>query len=239
MSSHDGGMNASDPMEPCSEGNVAEAIANQTTLTVGGHSAVIVRFVDIDGAAFAWSAIAQGLHGSEAFRAVWNQVWADVSFDFQWKPVPIHPTSAKAKPFFAVLVPATFEAADASAYQPYLQQLGPTDLIADFLNLSGDARLVVPRAMGNYGHIAAFCRSAPVEMYQVLWGRVGKIATAAIQQQRAVWCNTHGHGVPWMHVRFDRILKYTAFPPSGVIDDTSQAVWYQTIYAAAYNKQSD
>ncbi len=144
--------------------------------------------------------------------------------------MPIHPTSATTKPFFAVVVPSSFSPANSSAYREHLQRLRTNDLIADFANLSGDARLIIPKATGAYGHMAAFCREALGDLPQALWTRVGEIAVEAIQQEDSVWCNTHGHGVPWMHVRFDRTLKYTAFPPSGAIDATSQAFWYRQIY---------
>ncbi len=49
-----------------------------------------------------------------------------------------------------------------------------------------------------------------------------------------MWCNTHGHGVPWMHIRLDQTLKYPAFPPYGTIDETSQKQWYETIYLKVF-----
>jgi hypothetical protein len=49
--------------------------------------------------------------------------------------------------------------------------------------------------------------------------------------KQSVWCNTYSHGVPWMHLCFDRTFKYTAFPPSGRIDAASQNFWYENIYA--------
>jgi hypothetical protein len=220
-------------MQSTSNHNIVSAIAQQTTLTLAGRDTVVIRFVDCDRLPFTWSAIAQGLCQEQAFRETWNQTWADVPFDFQWKPVPIHSTSATTQPFFAVLVPASFRKADPSAYQEYLQKLDDK-LVADFTNLSGDAHLIIPRATGDYGHIAAFCRLASQDLIHAFWTRVGEITTSAIDKTDSIWCNTHGHGVPWMHIRCDRHLKYTAFPPSGTIDDASQALWYQSIYAIAY-----
>ncbi|MDJ0662255.1 MAG: hypothetical protein QNJ42_22615 [Crocosphaera sp.] len=49
-----------------------------------------------------------------------------------------------------------------------------------------------------------------------------------------MWCNTHGHGVPWMHIRFDQTLKYAAFPPYGHINKISQTQWYENIYLKAF-----
>jgi hypothetical protein len=222
-------------MQFTSNRNIASAIAERATLTIVGRDAIIVRFVDRDRLPFTWSAIAQGLCQAQAFRDTWNQTWADVPFDFQWKPVPIHSISATTQPFFCVLIPSSFRKANPSAYQEHLQKLDAKDLVADFTNLSGDAHLIIPRATGDYGHIRAFCRSASEDLIHALWTRVGEVTTTAISQSDSLWCNTHGHGVPWMHIRCDRCLKYTAFPPSGAIDDASQALWYQSIYAIAYS----
>lgn len=186
-----------------------------------------MRFLDPQGEPFTWGAIAQGLCHIPEFRGVWNQAWASPEFDFHWKPVPLHPATSATLPFFAALVPSTFEPADPSEFQPYLQALGPEDLVATFSNLSGDALLVSPKVMGNFGHIADFCRQAPEELHQALWTRVGEIIQTALQQQQALWCNTHGHGVPWLHVRFDNRLKYAAFPPHDQINPVTQALWYQ------------
>ena len=76
-----------------------------------------------------------------------------------------------------------------------------------------------------------FGRKAKPEAWQALWQEVGEICLAAIAQQTSVWCNTHGHGVPWLHIRFDSRLKYSLFPPRGSISANSQAIWYQQIYS--------
>ncbi|WP_445228438.1 DUF6940 family protein [Cyanothece sp. BG0011] len=41
---------------------------------------------------------------------------------------------------------------------------------------------------------------------------------------------TPGHGVSWMHIRFDEFLKYAAFPPYGNMNQMSLNQWYETIY---------
>ena len=69
-----------------------------------------------------------------------------------------------------------------------------------------------------------------------IWQRVGIMASQAIQNGQAVWCNTHGHGFPWMHVRFDPNHKYAAFPLYGVITLYSQQQWYDNIYTPIYGE---
>jgi hypothetical protein len=209
---------------------ICSATVRKTKRDLAGKAAVLLEFLDRSGNPFNWLDIALGLCESSNFRDLWHKTWADIPFDFQWKPVPIHPSSATTKPFFVVVVPASFPKSNPVAFDEHLQKLGENELIADFINLSGDAHLVVPKATGDYGHIATFCRQSPPNLQQAFWTRTGELALEAIQKNRAVWCNTHGHGVPWMHLRFDRTLKYIAFPPSGKIDVNSQTFWYQKIY---------
>ncbi|MBE9063738.1 hypothetical protein [cf. Phormidesmis sp. LEGE 11477] len=209
---------------------IRAAEPKQVMAEIADRQAALIRFVDPQGLPFSWMQIAEALNTQASFRTLWNQTWASLDFDFEWKPVPIHPYTAQSHPFFAIAFPATFRPADSTDFAPHLQSLSPTELTATFSNFSGDAQLLVPKPTGDYGHIAAFCRTAEPALQQTLWRQVGQMCKAAIAQQDSIWCNTHGHGVPWLHVRFDSRLKYAAFPPRGSISANSQAVWYQQIY---------
>ena len=61
-----------------------------------------------------------------------------------------------------------------------------------------------------------------------------RFSQESVNNEQIVWCNTHGHGVPWMHIRFDKTLKYAAFPPYGTINKTSQNQWYERIYLKVF-----
>ena len=208
------------------------AIAQKSAVEAAHKKAQLIHFVDSEGALFSWEQIARALVDNDDFCGLWNQTWADLPFDFEWKPVPIHPYTAQTHPFFAIAFPAQFRPANPQDFDRYLDALSPEELTATFENFSGDARLLVPKKLGEFGHIGAFCRTASVEMVRSLWQQVGEICLEAILKKETVWCNTHGHGVPWLHVRFDSRLKYSAFSPRGNITANSQAIWYQ-IYADA------
>lgn len=212
---------------------IREATARRIVTEVADRQAALITFDDSEGTPFSWLQIAQALIDQADFRELWNHTWASLDFDYEWKPIPIHPYTARSHPFFAIAFPATFRPADPTDFAPYLKDLSPTELTATFSNFSGDARLLVPRPTGDYGHIAAFCRTADSKTKHALWQQVGERCAAAIAHQDSVWCNTHGHGVPWLHVRFDSRLKYAAFPPRGSISANSQAIWYQQIYQPA------
>ncbi|MGI8933850.1 MAG: DUF6940 family protein [Phormidesmis sp.] len=218
-------------MYSVSQQTLQNALAQQASIEVADRSALIITFVDQQRQPFTWQQIAQALVDDTDFCDLWNQTWADLPFDFEWKPVPIHPYTAETHPFFAIAFPAQFRPADPSDFQRYLKDLNPEDLTAKFTNFSGDAQLLIPAERGNYGHIAAFCRTAMPEMWRSLWQQTGKMCLGAIAQRTPIWCNTHGHDVPWLHIRFDSRLKYAAFPPRGSISANSQAIWYQQIYS--------
>ncbi|MEM9093024.1 MAG: N-acetyltransferase [Cyanobacteria bacterium P01_F01_bin.53] len=205
---------------------------------VAHRGAQLIVFVDDRGDPLSWEQVAYGLAEDADFCQQWNQTWADLPFDFEWKPVPIHPYTAKSQPFFVVVFPAKFRPADPSDFADHLDRRLPGSLTVEFDNFSGDARLLVPANTGDYGHIAAFCRRASPEAQRALWWQAGKLCRAAISAEKAVWCNTHGHGVPWLHVRFDRRLKYSAFEPRGSISANSQAIWYKRIYHRAMDHRA-
>jgi len=203
------------------------AIAQRVAVKVAHKEAQLICFADAQGGVFSWAQLARALAEEAGFCDRWNQTWADLPFDFEWKPVPIHPYTAQTHPFFAIAFPAQFRPANPQDFDQHLMALAPDALTAAFNNFSGDAQLIAPKAVGEFGHIGAFCRTASVEMVRSLWRQVGEICLEAILQEEALWCNTHGHGVPWLHVRFDSRLKYSAFPPRGNITANAQAIWYQ------------
>ncbi len=216
-----------------SEIPIEQVSAQQVSVDVAHKDAQLIRIVDEQGKPFSWEQIAHALINSADFRQWWNTIWADLPFDFEWKPIPIHDYTAKTHPFFVIVFPSEFRAADSSDFQNYLNGMKRESLTACFPNFSGDAHLLIPRETGEYSHIAAFCRTAPDAAMQALWERVGVLCAEAIAQRTPIWCNTHGHGVPWLHIRFDKRLKYASFPPRGSISTHSQAIWYQKIYQVA------
>ena len=190
-----------------------------------------------------WYQIAELLVSSASFRQLWNRTLATPNTltpkveQYQWKPVPIHPCTAD-RPFFAVLVPTHFAAASPTAYQSHFAALPSARHVAVFPNLSGASILVSPAPeqqaeQQRFGHLADFCRTASPNLTAEFWQQVGTLALERVRAGQIAWCNTHGHGVPWLHVRFDRNHKYASFPPYGTISPASQQEWY-ALYERAF-----
>lgn len=99
---------------------------------------------------------------------------------------------------------------------PFAAQLAECDRVATFPNLGGDAVLIVPspRAAPVATHLAAFVRSARVDVIDDLWSAVGH---AVVRRRNVnstpVWISTAGLGVHWLHVRLDDRPKYYRHRP--------------------------
>ena len=196
----------------------------------GPKGATVTRLVE-DDVVLSWVSVARRLVSCAQTREVWNAAWAELP-DAMWKPVPIHPSTVQ-RPCFVVCVPSRYRSSDSSAFRAQIRAADPTALVLSFPNLSGRSTLIVPRETGPWSHLRPFCTSAPPAERHALWRAVGAHAAAAIAEERPVWCNVHGHGVPWLHIRFDDHHKYCAFPPSGPITPASQAVWWR-IYEGTF-----
>jgi hypothetical protein len=81
--------------------------------------------------------------------------------------------------------------------------------VACFDSLGRDARLIAPRPPGDFGHLWSFLESAPGAQIDALFDAVSAELSAWFEHtDRPVWLNTHGLGVPWLHVRLDSRPKY-------------------------------
>lgn len=94
---------------------------------------------------------------------------------------------------------------------PLSRAIGP---VAVFPNLGRDATLVapVPQPGADWGHLAAFCRTAPPAVTRALWAAVGQVLHEEVGR-RPRWLSTAGLGVSWLHVRLDSRPKYIKHAP--------------------------
>ena len=128
--------------------------------------------------------------------------------------------------------------ADCKAFETHLIEEENVDGVVSFLNIGGDASLVVPCPsplpnhiqqtdsvtrikMGDirhYAHLAAFQRDAPLSQVKALWRKVflelsRKLRIDYDEEEPKIWLSTSGLGVPWLHVRLDTTPKYYNWKP--------------------------
>jgi len=94
---------------------------------------------------------------------------------------------------------------------PFYRQIAGRQ-VATFTNLGGDAVLVAPGRGGTFPHLAAFCRTAPATLQDLLWREVAS-AIESWPARRTLWVSTSGLGVHWLHVRLDSRPKYYTHAP--------------------------
>lgn len=87
----------------------------------------------------------------------------------------------------------------------YIQNSTNPDVVA-FNNLSNTTRLIIPmpREGKNYISIKDFIDNAPKKQQKVFWKRVGMEIEEYLKKHKKVYVNTHGLGVYYFHLRFDK-----------------------------------
>jgi hypothetical protein len=158
--------------------------------------------------------ILQEWQTDETFRTFFINLLADAPFDaYFWETPPITKATL-ARPFEFVLVNAPQLTRVSADRLPFIRYFTPEPVV-DFLNLGGDAHLVVPcpqTADDAFAHLAAFSRSAPLAQQHAFWQRVGRAVMNGVGE-RPLWLSTSGLGVYWLHVRLDARPKYYTFRP--------------------------
>ena len=151
--------------------------------------------------------------GDSVFRSQFNALLAGSPYAaFRWE-TPAVTADTLTRPFECVLLdsPGLERHSDPEAFSKYFG--GAEDGVAAFPNLGRDAILVVPCPVADraaYGHLGSFVRLAPEDQRDALWREVGEQMTRRVGAE-AVWLNTAGAGVPWLHVRLDNRPKYYEF----------------------------
>ena len=162
------------------------------------------------------AAFFEALANDRLLRTVLTEVLRESRHSaFAWETPALSAATADLDATFAIIDSPALGRVDPDP-SPFASQLAKCDRIATFSNLGGDAVLVVPspRAAPVATHLAAFVRSAPVDVIEDLWSAVGQ---AVIRRRNAkpdpVWISTAGLGVHWLHVRLDDRPKYYRHRP--------------------------
>jgi hypothetical protein len=89
-----------------------------------------------------------------------------------------------------------------------------------FENLNGESLLTAPKPVDHsaeniYGHLAAFCRRAPLHQVVNVWRLILETYLQRLESKTpdTVWLSTDGTGVAWLHVRMDPQPKYYDYQP--------------------------
>lgn len=188
--------------------------ASRSALLSNGRA---IKFgVDYDAEPLSYADVIDRLRRQPDFNAFFLELLSSAPFSaFRWETPPVTNATAD-RPFEFVLLdsPEIALTPNPMDFAEHFDNADPGGVV-EFPNLGGDAVLVVPcpdNPDADYGHLAAFLRSAPESQKQCLWESVG----AAMQRRigsKPVWLSTAGGGVAWLHVRLDDRPKYYAYAP--------------------------
>jgi hypothetical protein len=98
--------------------------------------------------------------------------------------------------------------------------------VIKFMNLGGDATLVVPcprEPRDHYAHLASFARGASGDQQHELWAMVGATLENSLGS-KPVWVSTSGLGIYWVHIRLDAYPKYYTHDPYRMFRQPSLAL---------------
>ena len=134
---------------------------------------------------------------------------------FRWETPPVT-RATEGQPFEFALVDSP-EIALTPRPDDFAEHFVGTDpgTVIEFLNLGGDAILVVPcpdDITADYAHLASFLKNSSESQQHRLWELVGRTMQRRIGS-KPVWLSTAGGGVAWLHVRLDDRPKYYAHAP--------------------------
>jgi len=156
----------------------------------------------------------QELRGNVRFRIYFNQLLADVPFEaFFWECRAVNKATINQDFEFVVVQNSTLASIRESKL-PFNSYFKGKNRVVSFMNLRGDAYLVVPTPQSEdcYAHLANFVRKAPSRQQDAFWQVVGKECEARLGKSKH-WWSTSGLGVYWLHLRIDNFPKYYQYSP--------------------------
>lgn len=135
---------------------------------------------------------------------------------FFWECSPVSASNAQSDAFVYVILRTSIPLTqDFTAFQEHHPPTSRREIIS-FDSKSGGTILVVPtpsyqrnqRQMSSLGPYLRDPQNTPIRLFQ----HVAKIILHTLATTKnMIWLNTHGLGVPWLHIRIDFFPKYNSF----------------------------
>ncbi len=152
------------------------------------------------------------------FRTYFIELLQSIPFEaYFWETPPVRNIDLD-RPFEFVVINSKHLhgiSPDKIAFSDYYDNPSDFKGTVSFLNLRGDAKLIVPCPLVEdeaYPHLAAFMKNAPLEQLDAFWQCVGKTMSEHVSEKHT-WLSTAGLGVSWLHIRLDSRPKYYKYSP--------------------------
>lgn len=128
---------------------------------------------------------------------------------------------------FTITESEPFPKADWKPFENQLKPLiGSKSSVTSFDNLTNDTQLVVPIPINNFtdtysNHLINFLKHGQKTQQHGLIKLFASNALELAENNKKVYISTHGHGVPWLHIRLAESPKYYQHA-----DYVSESQWY-------------
>jgi len=163
-----------------------------------------------DGNKLTWREVLTFWQNDPDFCRFYLQFLADVPFEaYFWEHPPIR-VGALDKGYEVSFFDSPALAgkrADSGRFSSFFELNSP---VVSFLNLGGDARLLVPCPLASedaFTHLAKFVRTASEAQGLALMQLMGETLLQEVSEKK-IYLSTSGLGVFWLHIRLDERPKY-------------------------------
>tara|TARA_Y100001970_G_scaffold225915_1_gene279149 strand:- start:791 stop:1933 length:1143 start_codon:yes stop_codon:yes gene_type:complete len=157
----------------------------------------------------------EGLSWKDVLR-IWDTGYVleypkHIKTQFYWRTSPINKDASSICKMEFAPVTTLNETYNCDAFSEYFTKKTQPYMVVSFPNISKDTQLIVPKSTNKkqkFTYIKDFIDTATKEQQHQLWKTVAKEIRKSLQNNDTLWINTHGHGVPCLHIRLDTKPKY-------------------------------
>ena len=175
------------------------------------------------------------INKNKKFNKVFRDSLSKPSFNYMWKTVPLTKKTLH-MPFVSMFLPND-KLPEEEDYTQYKKYITPKcNQTASFWNPSETTYLLIPcpRNRKNFSTLKYFNDQCSETQSLNFWKAAGEIAFDYRDAGEPVWINTHGTGIPYLHLRYDETYKYSCEMPGGFnkmnkITEKSILKWYKEL----------
>ncbi len=154
------------------------------------------------------------LASNEIFQNEIIQIFTASKFNnvfWEFHPYDLNSTQNIAE--FALIEASSFGKANSSSFKEYLKNKEDNQVVM-FKNLSGDTNLITINSLNTknqtFCHIMEFMKNSTHENKNKLLTKIGEEMLKYTNSTTPAYLSTHGHGIPWLHIRICNRPKYYA-----------------------------
>lgn len=154
----------------------------------------------------------ENLKNNEIFRNDIINIFMECEHDnVYWEFPPFFLETKQNVAKFAIIKCGNFGKSNSASFKNFLNNKKDNEIVI-FKNLSGDTDLITINSVDpenpNFCHIMKFMKNSSHKNKHQLLKTIGKEMLKYSNNIDPIYLSTHGHGVPWLHVRISKFRKY-------------------------------